>query len=66
MSAISAEAVKKLRDMTSLPMMECKAALTEAKEVTNGRYRAENDNHEIPCPGCRKELIGSHRTSGRM
>jgi elongation factor Ts len=30
MSAISAEAVKKLRDMTSLPMMECKAALTEA------------------------------------
>src|SRR5438105_276618 len=30
MSAISAEAVKKLRDMTSLPMMECKSALTEA------------------------------------
>jgi elongation factor Ts len=30
MSAISAEAVKKLRDMTSLPMMECKTALTEA------------------------------------
>jgi elongation factor Ts len=30
MSAISADAVKKLRDMTSLPMMECKAALTEA------------------------------------
>ena len=30
MSAINAEAVKKLRDMTNLPMMECKSALTEA------------------------------------
>lgn len=30
MSAISADAVKKLRDMTSLPMMECKSALTES------------------------------------
>jgi len=30
MSAISADAVKKLRDMTNLPMMECKSALTEA------------------------------------
>lgn len=30
MSAISAEAVKKLRDRTNLPMMDCKAALTEA------------------------------------
>jgi elongation factor Ts len=28
--AINAETVKKLRDMTSLPMMECKSALTEA------------------------------------
>lgn len=31
MSAITADAVKKLRDMTSLPMMECKAALTESQ-----------------------------------
>jgi elongation factor Ts len=30
MSAIPADAVKKLRDMTNLPMMECKSALTEA------------------------------------
>jgi elongation factor Ts len=30
MSAITADSVKKLRDMTSLPMMECKSALTEA------------------------------------
>lgn len=30
MSAISAETVKKLRDMTSLPLMDCKTALTEA------------------------------------
>ncbi len=30
MSAITADAVKKLRDMTNLPMMECKSALTEA------------------------------------
>lgn len=30
MSTVSAEAVKKLRDMTNLPMMECKSALAEA------------------------------------
>jgi elongation factor Ts len=30
MSAITAEAVKKLRDMTNLPMMECKSALNES------------------------------------
>ncbi len=30
MSAITAESVKKLRDMTNLPMMECKSALGEA------------------------------------
>lgn len=30
MSQISAAAVKKLRDMTNAPMMDCKAALTEA------------------------------------
>src|SRR5437764_3385194 len=30
MSAISAEAVKALRDRTNQPMMDCKAALTEA------------------------------------
>jgi elongation factor Ts len=30
MAAITAEMVKKLRDMTSLPMMDCKQALTEA------------------------------------
>jgi elongation factor Ts len=30
MSAISADAVKKLRDRTNLPMMDCKTALTEA------------------------------------
>jgi elongation factor Ts len=31
MSTISAAAVKSLRDRTNLPMMDCKAALTEAK-----------------------------------
>ena len=31
MATITAEAVKKLRDMTDRPMMECKAALTEAE-----------------------------------
>jgi elongation factor Ts len=30
MSAISADAVKKLRERTNLPMMDCKSALTEA------------------------------------
>ena len=30
MSSISAAAVKTLRDRTNLPMMDCKAALTEA------------------------------------
>ena len=30
MSQISAADVKKLRDRTDMPMMECKAALTEA------------------------------------
>lgn len=30
MSAVTADAVKKLREMTNLPMMECKSALSEA------------------------------------
>jgi hypothetical protein len=42
------------------------ASFPKSKKVTQDRDGAKKENKRIPRPGRSEELIGSHRTSGRM
>ena len=45
--AITAAAVKELRERTGLPMMECKKALVEAGQTVNGKGLIINSSRAV-------------------